>query len=214
MYLCVYVHGIDVRLQLRSSLSHRHCTQLYSLRARFSSCCSSAIHIKIYAIFNHELVVHVFLCVCDVFFLVEDYFLMCCYYFIWMDHNKNKTDSKRKTCNFLNECGCNRWISCSATRENGLEAHWVWKDEVTKKQGKKKIIARHERKIDWIQDDAFYLGHVHILAIMACLSLLPPAWRYADDDLDTESLIIAHFVTTYNSNGRLRSPWIPTRLLS
>lgn len=66
-------------------------------------------------------------------------------------------------------------------------------DEKMRQQTKTMMITIHERKIDWIQVDAFHLGHVHI---WACLLL---SFACCDDDNDddvlgTESLIIAHFM--------------------
>lgn len=141
------VHDIDARLQLSASLSHYHPIRYYIRLARFSSCCCFAIYIKIYALFNHEFVV-VRVQAFYSFFLVADYFFACCYYFIWMDHNKkNKTDLNGKTCNFSNECRCNRWISCITMRRNEFKQpttrciwEMKWRDKMLSVDNNKNII--------------------------------------------------------------------------
>lgn len=141
VFVWVYVHGIDVRLQLRSSLSHRHYTQLYSLRARFSSCCSSAIYIKIYALFNHELVVYVSVCACAHFFLVDDYFF-CVLLLFHLNGSQQKQNRfkmenvqffKRMWMQSMDKLQCDEIEWAQSPLSNTFER---WKDEATKKQNK------------------------------------------------------------------------------
>ena len=164
-----------------------------------------------------------YMCLCvhvRIFFLVDDYFF--CVLLLFHLNGSQQKQNRFKTENVqffkwmwmqsMDKLQCDEIEWAQSPLSNTFER---WKDEATKKE--KKHDNSNTWKKNWLNTrwcilswTCAYFGDNG----MSVSTSLPPAWRCADDDLDTESLIIAHFVTTYNSNGRSRIPWILTRLLS
>lgn len=132
-----------------------------------------------------------------------------------------KTKKKRfkwKNVQFINECGCNRWISCNKNMERmSIKAHEEMhsKDEMTMQQ------QQHDNnnntwKKNWLNTSwcisswtCAYFGDNDMSA-----SSSAPFFACFDDDLNTESLIIAHFVTEIQMADRRNSSRSLLQLLS